>query len=102
MAAQKKMAYEASPGELYRGITAVGENFEGGETKSIVEKEPDFVIFCKRMNRQFPGLGKGAVYTQKQKETIDFLGWHLKAEEHMGAVKATFVVGLIPLTTCKS
>jgi hypothetical protein len=90
------MAYEASPGELYRGITAVGENFEGGETKSVIEREPDFVIFCKRMNKQFPGLGKGSVYTQKQKEAIDFLGWHLKAEEHMGAVKATFVVGLIP------
>ena len=66
------------------------------KAKSVIEKEPDFVIFCKRMNRQFPGLGKGSVYTQKQKEAIDFLGWHLKAEEHMGAVKAIFVVGLIP------
>ena len=95
MAQQKRMSYESSPGELYRGITAVSENFEG-ETKIGVEKEHDFVIFCKKFARQYPGLGKGAVYSEQYNEAIQFLGWRLTAEEFMCAVKGTFVSGLFP------
>jgi hypothetical protein len=93
--AQKKIAYEASPGELYRGITALGESFEG-ETKLMKERDPDFVLFCKKMHAQFPGLGKGAVFTEKHKEAIDFLGWKLSAEEFMSAIKGVALIGAIP------
>ncbi len=89
------MSYESSPGELYRGITAVSENFEG-DTKIGVEKEPDYVIFCKKFAKQFPGLGKGAIYSEQHNEAIQFLGWRLSAEEFMSAVKGVFVVGIIP------
>ena len=79
MPVQKKMAYETSPGELYKGITSFGESFEG-ETKLVVERDPEFVLFCKKMNSQFPGMGKGASFTEKQKEAIGFLGWKLSAK----------------------
>jgi hypothetical protein len=92
---QKKIQYEASPGELYRGITAVSENFDG-ETQMMVEKDPEFVIFCKKMHKQFPGLGRGAVYAENYKEAIDFLGWKLSAEEFMSAIKGIAIVGAIP------
>jgi hypothetical protein len=88
--------YETSPGEIYRGITSLGENFEG-EAKAVLEKEPEYVLFCKRMNKQFPGLGKGAIYPEQHREAIDFLGWRLSAEEHMAAVKGTFTMGLVPV-----
>jgi hypothetical protein len=93
--AQKKIAYEVSPGELYKGITAVGESFEG-ETKLMKERDPDFVLFCKQMHARFPGLGKGAVFTQKHREAIDFLGWKLSAEEFMSAIKGVAIMGAIP------
>jgi len=89
------MSYEASPGELYKGITAVSENFEG-ETKTTVEIDPGYVQYCKRMNKQFPSLGKGAIYSEKHREAINFLGWRLSAAEHMAAVKGTIIIGLIP------
>jgi len=92
---QKKMSYEASPGELYRGITDVSEIFEG-ETKTTIERDPDFVLYCKKMNNQFKGIGKGAIFDEKHKEAIDFLGWHLTAEELMAGVKGTVIVGAIP------
>jgi hypothetical protein len=92
---QKKISYETSPGELYKGISANSEVFEG-ETKIGVEKEHDFVIFCKKFARQYPGLGKGAVYSEQYKEAIQFLGWRLTAEEFMSAVKGMFVTGIVP------
>ncbi|MFA6268952.1 MAG: hypothetical protein WCW13_02470 [archaeon] len=96
MPLQKKSFYEATPGEIYRGINSMGETFEG-ETKNVVEKDPDYVIYCKKMNKQFPGISKGAIFPEKYKEAVEFLGWHLNAEEHMAAVKGTFIVGLIPV-----
>jgi len=90
------MSFETTPGEIYRGITTVSENFEG-ETKIGVEKEHDFVIFCKKFAKQFPGLGKGAVYSEKHNDAIQFLGWRLTAEEFMCAVKGVFVSGIIPV-----
>ncbi|MGI6589535.1 MAG: hypothetical protein ACOX1V_02620 [Candidatus Iainarchaeum sp.] len=95
MPPKKRMSYEASPGELYRGISTSLEEFEG-EKKIGVEKEHDFVIFCKKLARQYPGLGKGAVYSEQHKEAVQFLGWRLTAEEFMSAVKGIFVSGLIP------
>ena len=90
------MVFEASPGELYKGITALGETFEGEETKAVIEKENDFVIFCKKMNKQFPGIGKGAVFTEKHDDAVKFLGWRLTAQEFMAGIKGTFILGLIP------
>jgi len=88
------MSYEASPGEFYKGITSVGETFEG-ETKTVVEKNPEFVLFCKKMYKQFPGLGKGSVFTEEHKEAVQFLGWRLSAEEFMAAIKGISMVGII-------
>jgi len=95
MPPQRKMQYEASPGELYKGITAVSENFEG-ETKLVVERDPEFVLFCKKLYKQFPGLGKGAVYNEKHREAIDFLGWKLSAAECMAAIQGIVIAGAIP------
>ncbi|MFA6320040.1 MAG: hypothetical protein WCX66_03890 [archaeon] len=95
MPPQKRISYEASPGELYRGISTNSEDFEG-DTKIGVEKEHDFVIFCKKFARQYPGLGRGAVYSEQHKEAVLFLGWRLTAEEFMSAVKGIFVTGIIP------
>jgi hypothetical protein len=95
MPPNKRMQYEASPGELYKGITAVSENFEG-ETKLVVERDSEFVIFCKKMYKQFPGLGKGAVYDEAHREAIDFLGWKLSAPEFMAAIKGIAIAGAIP------
>ncbi|MEI7960865.1 MAG: hypothetical protein WCI04_00870 [archaeon] len=94
MPPQKKFSYEATPGQLYSGITALGETFEG-ETKAGVEKNPDFVTFCKRMHAQFAGLGANAVFSDEQKEAINFLGWRLSPQELMSAVKGVFVIGVI-------
>jgi hypothetical protein len=88
------MAYEATPGELYRGITSVGESFEG-ETRTVVERDPDFVIFCKQMHHQFRGLGKGAVFSEQHKDAVNFLGWKLSAEEFYAAIKGMFLYGMI-------
>ncbi len=86
------MSYEASPGELYKGITSTGEVFEG-ETKLVMEKDPEFVILCKKMYKTFPGFGAGAKFPEEHLEAVRFLGWRLSPQEFMAAVKGTAVIG---------
>jgi len=88
----KKTNYEATPGELYKGITSTGEVFEG-ESKLVMEKDPDFVIFCKKMYKSFPGFGAGAKYPEGHYEAVSFLGWRLSAAEFKAAVKGTAILG---------
>ncbi|MCX6803101.1 MAG: hypothetical protein NTY48_00860 [Candidatus Diapherotrites archaeon] len=94
MPLQKKMSYEASPGELYKGITSISMPFEG-ETKAGVEKNPEFVIFCKRMSKQFPAFGRDTVFTQEQNEAIQFLGWRLSPQELNAAMMGVMIFGSI-------
>lgn len=94
MPPQKKTFEQATPGQLYKGITALGESFEG-ETKTGVEKDPEFVTFCKKMYKQFSGFGAGAEFSEGQKEAIQFLGWRISPQELMSAVKGIFVLGVI-------
>ncbi|MEW6295795.1 MAG: type II secretion system F family protein [Candidatus Diapherotrites archaeon] len=96
----RKFVYEAqgkdvSPGELYKGITYSKEFGERGETRLVRKVDPGYVRFCKSCHKSFPSLGKGAKFSQKYKEAIDFLGWNLSAEELAAAFKLTLLAAII-------
>jgi hypothetical protein len=84
-----------SPGQIYRGITTVSEDFDG-ETKSVIEPDPEFVKYCKGMRARFPEFAKDAVFPEKHAEAVRFLGWRLSAGDFFAAIKGSFVLALIP------
>ena len=84
-----------SPGQIYRGIETVSEDF-GGDTKSIIEPDHEFVKFCKKMRARFPELAKNAVFPDKHAEAVRFLGWRLSAGDFFAAIKGTLILSLIP------
>lgn len=84
-----------TPGQIYKGITTVSEDFEG-ETKAVVEQDPDFVRFCKGMRKQFPGFAKNATFSDKHAEAVRFLGWRLSAGDFACALKGSAVYAAIP------
>ena len=85
----------STPGQLYRGISSLGEKFEA-EEETIVEKDPPFVQYCKKMHKQFPSFGKNAKLSEAQQQAINFLGWRLTAGDLAPAIKGTFLIGIIP------
>ncbi len=94
---KEKEVYETrkvSPGELYKGISYSGTKF-GEETKLLKKKEHWFVVFCKKFFSSFPSLGKGAKYSKKYREAIDFLGWNLSPEEFSASIKLTMIASII-------
>ena len=84
-----------SPGQIYRGITTISEDFEG-ETKSVIEPDPEFVKYCKKMRTRFPEFAKNANFPEKHAEAVRFLGWRLSAGDFYAAIKGSFVLALIP------
>lgn len=88
-----------TPGQLYKNITALGEDFsEGdGEGKLLLEKNIPYVDYCKKMARKFPAYTRGAKFPEQHEKAINFLGWKLSAGEFQAAVKGTFVQYIIPL-----
>jgi len=95
MAIKKAQSFEATPGQIYQGISSLSEPFEG-ETKLTVEENPPFVIFCKSMYKRFPAFGTNAIFSEQHKEAINFLGWRLSPAEFMATLKGTAVLGFIP------
>lgn len=83
-----------SPGELYKGISYSGTKF-GQETRLVKKKEHWFVLFCKRIFKSFPSLGRGAKYSKKYREAIDFLAWNLTPEEFSAAIKFTMIASIV-------
>jgi hypothetical protein len=99
MARQKIRASDfnaPSPGRLYKGISATGQKFEG-ETKTLVEKNPKFVNYCKKMAKRFPSFRKNAKLPDQHKKAMAFLGWRLTPGEFMAAIKGTFMMGIFPV-----
>jgi len=84
-----------TPGQIYRGITTVGEDFEG-ETKLGVEQDPAFVKFCKKMHTRYPGFAKNATFPEKHREAVAFLGWRLSPGDFSAALKGTLVTAGVP------
>jgi flagellar biosynthesis protein FliQ len=92
----KASDFGSSPGKLYTGITATGEKFVP-EKQIEIEKDPPFVVYCKKMAKKFPSFKKNARYSDKHKKAIEFLGWKLSPGEFMAAIKGTFLTGIIPI-----
>lgn len=87
-----------TPGQLYKNITAIGETFSEEDSGVMhVEKDPAFVQYCKKMGKKFPSFRKDAVFSEKHKQAIAFLGWRLSPGDFMAAIKGTFITGIIPI-----
>ena len=69
MPPQKRMSYESTPGEIYRGITTSSENFEG-ETKIGVEKESDYVSYKVNAGERQESIKFPAEYRDKINEVL--------------------------------
>ncbi|MFH0970404.1 MAG: hypothetical protein V1776_03005 [Candidatus Diapherotrites archaeon] len=82
----------ASPsiGSLYKDIPVSSDAFFAKEDLAI-PKEHGFIRFCRDMYKRFPGMGKGAVFTEEYQEAVTFLGWSLRPEEFSSAVKGSMV-----------
>jgi len=91
---KEKTIRSVSPGELYKGISYSRQDF-GGETRLVKKKHHWFVLFCKNTFKSFPSLGKGAKFSKKYKEAVDFLGWELSPEEFSAAVKVSMIASII-------
>jgi hypothetical protein len=87
---KEPVVVSVSPGELYKGISYSRKDF-GTETRLIKKKEHWFVLFCRKIFSLFPSLGKGAKFSKKYKEAVDFLGWNLTPEEFSAAIKASML-----------
>ncbi|MCX6800804.1 MAG: hypothetical protein NTZ73_01295 [Candidatus Diapherotrites archaeon] len=93
-----KYGPEASPGQLYSKITSLGDiSFDDEGGKSVVEQDNDFVKYCKQLYKKNPSLGKGALFSEKHQEAINFLGWRLTAGEFAAGIKGTFTTALFPI-----
>lgn len=90
---------DISPGEMYRQIKVPRVEFESEEKAIVKQKLPAFVSFCKGVHKAFPSFGKGASFTPKYREAIEFLNWSLTAEEFASASKfvlfASAIIGFI-------
>ncbi|PIN99223.1 MAG: hypothetical protein COT90_00530 [Candidatus Diapherotrites archaeon CG10_big_fil_rev_8_21_14_0_10_31_34] len=84
---------DITPGQLYKGISYSGAKF-GEETKLVKKKEHWFILFCRKIFSSIPSLGKGAKFSKKNKEAIDFLAWDLKPEEFSAAIKFTMIAAI--------
>ncbi|MBN1941044.1 MAG: hypothetical protein JW772_02575 [Candidatus Diapherotrites archaeon] len=83
---------EVSPGELYKKIIVSRDEFDKGEKALTKRTEPYFVKLCKSVYKRFPSGGKGATYSTKYQEAIDFLRWDLKPEEFSATVKVVMIL----------
>lgn len=54
-----------------------------------------FEKISKYFGRNFSSLGKGAKFTEDQKEAMDFVGYDVTPQEYYAAYKALFVFGLL-------
>lgn len=88
-----------SPGQLYKNITALGEDFSDsdGEGKLLLQKNHPYVDYCKKMARKFPAYTRGAKFPEQHEKAVNFLSWKLSAGEFNAAVKGTFVQYIIPI-----
>ncbi len=91
---KKPEVRSVSPGELYKGISFARRDF-GQETKLVKRKDHWFVGFCKGIHKMSPSLGKGAKYSKKYKEAVDFLSWNLTPEEFSAAIKFSMIISII-------
>jgi len=91
---KKPETHFVSPGELYKGISYARRDF-GEETKLVKRKDHWFVGFCKGVYKMSPSLGKGAKYSKKYKEAVDFLNWNLTPEEFSAAIKFSMIISII-------
>ncbi|MFA5357669.1 MAG: hypothetical protein WC308_01985 [archaeon] len=94
----EKYKSEASPGQLYSRITALGDiSFEDENGKTSVEQDNAFVKYCKDLYRKNPSLGKNASFSEQHQDAINFLGWRLTAAEFMAGIKGTFMTAIVPI-----
>ncbi len=95
---EPKRIRELTPGEIYKGIPMARTDFEGIAEKRLVKRaQHPFVLFCKRMHRFSPGMGRGAKFEEKFRDAIEFLDWDLNAEQFSAAVKLTLLFSLVGL-----
>ncbi len=78
---------DVSLGALYRDIAVSRGDFEGGEEKLVKKKHPPFVRLCKKINRKFPSLGRGAKFQPQYREAVAFLGWELTAADFTAMIQ---------------
>ncbi|MFA5763592.1 MAG: hypothetical protein WC915_02165 [archaeon] len=99
MARKISSTFGATPGQLYSGISALGEDFskDASDGKMLIAKDDPFVTYCKGMGRKFPQFRKGAVFSDKHKQAVEFLGWRLSPGDFMAAIKGTFLMYSIPI-----
>ncbi|MDO8537708.1 MAG: type II secretion system F family protein, partial [archaeon] len=90
---------DISPGEMYRQIKVPRVEFESEEKAIEKQKLSGYVAFCKGIHKAFPSFGKGAVFTPKYREAVEFLNWPLSAEEYAATSKfvlfASAIIGFI-------
>jgi hypothetical protein len=91
--------FGSTPGQLYTGISALGEDFSKDATdgKMLIAKDDPFVTYCKKMGHKFPQFRKGAKFSEKHKQAVGFLGWRLSAGDFTAALKGTFATYVIPI-----
>ncbi len=97
MPPQRKPMMERTPGQIYKGITFGGEKFEAAQTERLIERDPQYVQFCKNMRKRYPSYARNASFPDAQREAIQFLGWRMNAGDFSAAIKGTFMTGLIPI-----
>lgn len=86
---------DRTPGQLYSSISIESRDFSVDEGRLSKKKENAYVLFCKKIHRQFPSLGNNTKFDPKLENAIDFLKWNLKAEEYFAAYKFVIFGGFI-------
>ena len=90
--------FEATPGQIYGGITSIGNDFSGSSNDGtmLVEKNNSFVTYCRQMGKKYPSFRKGAKFSKKHQKAVSFLNWRLSPGDFMAAIKGTFVTYFFP------
>jgi hypothetical protein len=91
----EKRTQRGTPGQIYSSISVEARDFSVNQEKLSKKIENKYVLFCKQIYKQFPGLGNNTKYDEKLQNAINFLRWDLKAQEYYAGYKFVIFAGFI-------